>query len=125
MLRTQDVNHAVSRDWIAQWTGTGHIIAAPTLFLVEVGGAVSRPLNSPALGRRAIADVLDDPTIRLLPVDQSLAEAAARYAADLLLRGADAVYVALAEHLGVPLITWDSEQLARAASVIDVRTPAV
>ena len=29
----------------------------------------------------------------------------------LRLRGADAVYVALAEQLGIPIVTWDGEML--------------
>jgi predicted nucleic acid-binding protein len=48
---------------------------------------------------------------------------AARCALDLRLRGADAVYVAVAHSLQVPLITWDREQLTRAAGRIAVRTP--
>jgi predicted nucleic acid-binding protein len=76
-------------------------------------------------GRRAVADIIGDPAFRIVPIDQALAEAAARHAADLFLRGADAVYVALAERLGVPLITWDNEQLARAAAVIDARVPII
>jgi predicted nucleic acid-binding protein len=43
----------------------------------------------------------------------------------LPLKGSDAVYVALAERMGIPLITWDNEQLARGAAVIDVRTPTI
>jgi predicted nucleic acid-binding protein len=44
-------------------------------------------------------------------------------AADLGLRGADAVYVALAHQLGLTLVTWDREQLTRTASMIVSRTP--
>jgi predicted nucleic acid-binding protein len=39
------------------------------------------------------------------------------------LRGADAVYVALARRLGMPLVTWDAEQRERAKPVVRVVTP--
>jgi predicted nucleic acid-binding protein len=123
-LRPQDVNHGVSDQWLAQCTGAGNGIVVPTLFLAEVGGAVARRAGASGLGRQAIADILADTTIQLVAVDHVLAESAARHAADLLLRGADAIYVALAEQLGIPLITWDQEQLTRAASQIAVQTPS-
>ena len=62
--------------------------------------------------------------VRLVAVDRQLADGAARLAARLRLRGADAVYVALAERLDLPLVTLDSQQLERGGSVIDVRRPS-
>jgi predicted nucleic acid-binding protein len=46
-----------------------------------------------------------------------------RFAATLKLRGADAVYVALAAALREPLITLDTEMLERARDVVDAMTP--
>ncbi|MBI5909715.1 MAG: hypothetical protein HY848_07165 [Betaproteobacteria bacterium] len=40
-----------------------------------------------------------------------------------MLRGADAIYVALAVHVGVPLITLDKELYRRAPPVARVLTP--
>ena len=124
-LKPLDVHHQVSDQWLADWISGGGTISVPTLFLAEVGGAVARRSGVPALGLQAVADLLKDPAIRLLPVNQPRAEASARHASSLLIRGSDAVYVALAEQLGVPLITWDNEQLTRAATVIDVRAPTI
>ena len=53
-----------------------------------------------------------------------LADVALRLAAHLHLRGADATYVALAQHLDVPLVTWDDELLQRTGGIISVYTPA-
>jgi len=41
----------------------------------------------------------------------------------LPLKGSDAVYVALAQGLDVPLVTRDREQLARGSAVIQTITP--
>lgn len=40
------------------------------------------------------------------------------------LRGADAVYVAVAQEYGATLIIWDQELLMRGAAAITVVTPA-
>jgi len=47
-----------------------------------------------------------------------------RFAANLRLRGADALYVAVAARLGVPLVTFDQELASRAALAVDVITPS-
>lgn len=51
------------------------------------------------------------------------AEEAARVAASYRLRGADAVYVAVAQEFGTMLITWDAEMLTRGARAVPVLTP--
>jgi predicted nucleic acid-binding protein len=124
-LKTADVNHVISRQWIAAWMSAGESILVPRSFLTEVGGAVARTSRLPDLGQKAIADVLGNPAIRLISVDDALVDLASRRAVGMLLRGADAVYVALAERLRIPLVTWDQEQLVRAASVIEVRRPTI
>ena len=68
--------------------------------------------------------VLGLPALRLVPVDDVLARTAADLAGRLRLRGADAVYIAAAAALQLPLVTWDLEQRERAARVIEVLAPA-
>jgi predicted nucleic acid-binding protein len=77
----------------------------------------------PRLARRAVEAVLQLRAFRLVPVDADLARTAADLAGRLCLRGADAIYIAAAVTLRLPLVTWDVEQRQRAARVIDVVTP--
>lgn len=63
--------------------------------------------------------------LRLVPMDAALARVAADLAGRLRLRGADAVYIATAATLRLPLVTWDVEQRQRAARVIEVVAPEV
>lgn len=63
-------------------------------------------------------------TIRLIPLDDTLAQEAAELAADRALRGADAVYVAVARRHGCALVSLDREQRERAAAVVRALTPA-
>ena len=61
--------------------------------------------------------------VRGVPLDASLAVESMRLAAKLRLRGADAVYVALAATCREPLITLDAEMLERARDVTETLTP--
>ncbi|MCC6190190.1 MAG: hypothetical protein IT318_14255 [Anaerolineales bacterium] len=56
-------------------------------------------------------------------VDRRLGKAAAQLAGSAGLRGADAVYAALAQHLAVPLVTWDQEIGQRLGAGLTVVTP--
>ena len=123
-LVADDVHFAVSRPWLQSWVASGNTIYAPTLILAEVAGAIARRTGDPAAGRRGIIRVRRLSTLSLVALDERLAEDAAQLAADLRLRGADAVYVAVARRFGVPLVTWDQEQLQRGAAVVATRPPA-
>jgi len=122
-LVPQDVHHAQSRDWLAQQTANGQPLVAPVLMLAEVAGAVARRTGQVDLGQRAIQTLLRIPGLRLVTLDGRLGLAAARLAADLRLRGADASYVAVAHGLNLSLVTWDEEQRLRSAMLIAVHTP--
>lgn len=56
-------------------------------------------------------------------VDFDLSREAAQIAATLGLRGADAIYVATAKVLNIPLLTWDREQLTKPAGLIVTMQP--
>lgn len=123
-LVPHDVHHVTSRAWLETHVTGGGLIVGPTLLLTEVAGAISRRTGMPRLAKRAIETLLRLDSLRLVPVDGELALAAARMAGDLSLRGADAVYVATAHHVNMPLVTWDVDQRERAARIITVLTPS-
>jgi predicted nucleic acid-binding protein len=122
-LLPQDAEHAATRDWLERHVRDGGLTASPTLALAEVSGAVARRTGSARLGTRAVQALLDLPGLRLIAVNQRLAMTAARLAAELSLRGADAVYVAAALDLGLPLVSWDVEQRERGRRLVRVHTP--
>ena len=122
-LIAQDVNHHLSRAWLDQYTLSGGFVAAPLLLLAEVAGAVSRRLGSPQHGEQAADRLRRTSGLRLVSGDLAFGQMAARLAARLRIRGADATYVAVAYVLNVPLVTWDRDQHQRAASVVSVQTP--
>ena len=96
---------------------------SPTLLLAEVAGALSRRMSQSELAHQAVQMLLRLTELRLVPLDGRLGRSAAQLAAEIGLRGADAVYVANAHHLNVPLVTLDREQQARAGRLVEVRSP--
>ncbi len=68
--------------------------------------------------------LLRTPRLTVVPLDAGLGDRAAELAALLQLRGHDAVYVAVAQARGVPLVTWDQEVVARASTVVTVLQPS-
>ena len=122
-LVPHDVHHEASRRWLTQHIAGGGLLIAPTLLLAEVAGAVARRTGKPRLAQRAVAAVLRLPGLRLVPVDEILARAASSLAGQFRVRGADAIYIAAAAALRVPLATWDLEQRERAAHIVDVFVP--
>jgi predicted nucleic acid-binding protein len=124
-LQSGDANHTLSDQWLARWLGDGQTIIVPNIFLAEVSGAITRRTGDSDLGHQIIADLIDDPSVQLIAIDSMLAERAAQLAVRMRLRGADAIYVALAAHRNVPLMTWDREQLSRASDLITVQSPTM
>ena len=118
-----DVHHARCREWLDNQEVCGGLLVAPALMLAEVAGAISRRTNRPSLAHQAVRALQAIPQLRLVSVDPALAGLAAGLAADHALRGADAVYVATASHLGLPLVTLDGEQLHRAKPIVSTSSP--
>ena len=119
-----DANHVVTRKWLETVLPT-EMLVTPTLGLVETSGAIARRTGSALLARRAVLAIERLPhTLVVLP-DPRLWDTAVRLSAMRALRGgADAVYVALAELLNIPLATWDRDQRERAGRRVKVVTPS-
>ncbi len=122
-LVSVDAHHSISQKWLEAFVADGGQCVAPVLLLAEVAGAISQCTTEPRLGQAALKLLLRMPALRIVNMERRLGMSAAQLAADLGLRGADAVYVALAQQLKVPLITWDQEQLDRTSSIIIARQP--
>ncbi len=99
-------------------------VSAPTLALVEVAGALARRTGSQPLAESAIRYLKGQSWLTLSPLSIAFSETAARVAIASSLRGADAVYVALARMESAPLITLDDEMLNRGAPAVLAMTPA-
>lgn len=118
-LRT-DVAHERSKKWFAEAAEKQLTLYVPALVLPEVAAAVARTIEGPSgdeLANEALA-VLRASGVKVIDVSTSLALKAAQIASQCRVRGCDAVYLALAEQLSVPLVTLDKQQNDRGAAVV-------
>lgn len=119
-LVAQDAFFTPVKTWIEERRYEGDILLSPALLLAEMAGAISRRTSDIGLAQRAVEIVQNLSGVRLVEMDRKLIQSAAQVAANLGLRGADSIYVAVAVQLKVPLVTLDKEQNERAKQIVPV-----
>lgn len=122
-LIPSDVNYDASHLWMEQYIITKKLMVSPAILLVEVAAAISRQTGNSALAKDAVIRLSNLNLMRIVPLDNKLIHLSVNITANLQLRAADAIYVAVANQLNIPLISWDKEQLRKASSLIATYTP--
>ena len=121
----KDVHYADSVAFFRQLGATPDVnVFCPTLLLPEYAAAIARRTDDTSLAESLIEILETMWGLRLESLTENRSRRAAKIAAQHRLRGADAVYVALAEEIDAVLITWDNEMLERSASIVQTSTPA-
>jgi predicted nucleic acid-binding protein len=123
--RTDEAQHLTSLNFLDQLQAQELAIFCPALVLPECAAAITRQTKDIALAEQLITLIENFPGLNLIPLSLPLARRAAQIATAQQLRGADAVYVAVAEEFNAFLVAWDAEMLARGAAVISTTTPQV
>ena len=96
----------------------------PILLLVEVAAAIAWALDDTDRAVALAAALHGLPNQTLVLLDEALADRAIALAAIARLRGADAVYAAVAQQYGITLITLDRQQLDRLPPLVNTARPA-
>lgn len=122
-LRIQDINHDASRRWLEKYIAQNGLLIAPFFLLLEVAAAISRRTGNSSLAQEAVNTLTATHSIQFIPMDSPLIQAALEVAANLQLRAGDAIYVAIARKMNIPLISWDKEQLQKAGLYTQTYTP--
>jgi len=122
-LLPTDVHHQSSRDVLVRLMAQNAPIICPTLILPEMAAAVARNTDRDDLAIQSSESVGDFPGMTLHLLEHDLAMKAARLAAMHRLRGADAIYIAIAAEEQAVLITWDAEMHNRGAAAVRTITP--
>ncbi len=117
-------DHAVSLRVMERLQAEAIPLIAPALLLPEVAAAIGRGTGDSVLAKRFASALARLPHLVLVLLDTKLAQQAADVAARHHLRGADAVYVAVAVRFGSALLTLDREQHKRAEPLVTARYPA-
>jgi predicted nucleic acid-binding protein len=121
--RAQEPGHDESVDFLEWVRAVGPRLFIPTLAVPEVAAALTRTGSNREVAQRYALAIAQLPNTVLVGLDDGLARQAAALAAQHRLRGADAVFVASAALFAAELVTLDSEQLKRGASVVQTLTP--
>ena len=119
----RDAHHQVSLAFMHRFVKEQQIAIVPLLVWAEIAGAVARRTGDTDRGMKVAELIAAKIWVRGVSLDASLASESMRLAARLRLRGADAVYVALAAACREPLVTLDAEMLERARGVAEAFTP--
>ncbi len=122
-LMSTDINYASSQVWVDTFTDAGGKITVPALLKIEVAAAVTRRTGQANVAKQSASNLNNLNFVSLIPMNDDLIELALNLAADLGLRAGDALYVAVAHKLGLPLVSWDNQQLQRSSGLITTYTP--
>ena len=115
---------AVSLSLLEMLRSTDARIVVPTPLPVELAGAIARTRGNAELAMELAAAVLALPSLRLVSLDESISSVATQLAAQYGLRGADAVYAAVARVFSCDLVSLDHEHLTRLTDVVPTLTPS-
>lgn len=120
LYKPGDKYKAAAQKWLTATLKEGDVdLHSPAIILSEVGGVIARETQRSDLALAA-ANGLKDNGVAIHAIDERLATEAMELAIEFKLRGADAIYVALAKRLGRPLVTFDKEQLTRPTSILTI-----
>jgi predicted nucleic acid-binding protein len=119
-----EAGHRVSAEFLAAVRDCLCPVIVPALLLPEVAGVLARSGIDAAAARGYVSQLTQPRSVSLVALDAAEAERAANVAAEQRLRGADAVYAAVALRYGSTLVSLDQQQLDRAAAVVPALTPA-
>ncbi len=118
-----DVFHVDSDAFLKRVRHSGLQLQCPTLLLPETASGIIRPTGNIIAAQITVDSVETFPGMSLVNLTEQRAQAATQIALRHHLRGADSIYVAVAQEFGTTLITWDNEALTRGANAVTVMTP--
>jgi predicted nucleic acid-binding protein len=121
-LRPTEPAYGAARARVRRVANGDDVVVVPSIFIVEVAGALSR-LGFDAAAIETFVATLTSAPHEVTTMGPRRAHLAARLAVATKLRGADAMYVWLATREGVPVCTLDNEILTRGAAACQVIGP--
>ena len=115
--------YAASLQILATIQERGDPMIGPTLLVPEIASAVARASDDTAGALQYANATAALPNLTLVALTPALARQAGELVASHRLRGADAVYLAVARRYGTTLVSRDDEQRTRGSAVATCQTP--
>lgn len=94
------------------------IALLPFSVLVEVVAAIRRRTGSNRLSLEVKKELLSSESITFVVLDENSADQASDIAAEIGIRGMDAIVVQVAKEFGSKLISFDNEMIAKASKIL-------
>ena len=113
----------MSRELLRLVRQAGVPLIEPAILPVETAAALARAGEAPAWATGYAESIIALPYLTVVAVDERFARRAIATATQHQLRGADALYVAVAAQYGAHLVTLDGEQLRRAPATVHASKP--
>ena len=118
-----DPSHTRCVAWLDAALAAKDRLLAPTLLPTEVAGAIRRLTRQQAPASGVVDRLFEVGVVELIGLDHARSRRAAGLAAATGMRGADSVYLALAQELEEVLVTIDRRQADVASGIVEVRMP--
>lgn len=122
-LSPAEPHHRPSRSLLELTEERDDPIIAPEIAVVELASGLARGTGNAALALHAARLLRRREGLRFVVVDVDLANLAAEIASEGRIRGCDAVYLAVADRLRLPLVSLDRLQTERAPNRIETLSP--
>lgn len=122
-LVVPDVHYAATNAWLDQLQTRQVRFCVPSIFIAEVSGVLARIDAPDAFVADTVSRIDTSDRFVITPVTLGHAMRAADIARIARIRGSDAVFVALAALLEIPLVSWDKQQRERGAVFCRTMTP--
>jgi len=123
--RSQETCCAISRDLLRLVRQADVPLMEPSILPVEIAAALAHAGEKAEWATEYAESVMAFPCLSLQSLDERMARRALTIATQYRLRGADALYVAVAVKYGARLVTLDAEQLERAPALVEACKPDV
>jgi predicted nucleic acid-binding protein len=120
--RPDEPFHAASRARVTRVLAGHDEIVVPAIFPIEVGASLAR-VGEPTAAICVYVDTLMSVAVAVATIGPLRARKIRDMAIASRLRAADAAYVWLAAHEGVPLCTLDREMVQRASTLCQIIQP--
>jgi len=119
----KDFYFAQSKKFLAQIREKGLKVFLPEIIIPETTSGLLRAIGDQKAVYELALSFRNVPNFSFVVVDSRLANLASWIICKTGLRGADAIYVALAYDYNLELITLDNEQLEKGKKLVKVRKP--
>jgi len=116
-------HHKYSRGLMERIREEGIRVVMPEIAMPEIASAIARGTKDPQKALRFITELRRLPNFLFIPIDQGLSESSSKLAAEHMLRGCDAIYVAVASFFNSKLITLDREQREKTPPHVNAASP--